>query len=140
MTDFQSSTSISNLLSALKDLGIHRLDTAARYPPLNPGRSEELIGEALRAGDGGGSGSGGFLIDTKVYTDLSGPGEGDLGMENVEESLKRSLGRMGRDEVGICFHSVMTCCQSVLLSPGFLSQVREMIIGRFFGRIFGLTR
>jgi hypothetical protein len=45
-TEFQDNESVTNLLSTLKQLGINRLDTAARYPPFNPGKSEQLIGEA----------------------------------------------------------------------------------------------
>lgn len=37
-TDFQDKDSVTNLLNALKQLHIIRLDTAARYPPFNPAR------------------------------------------------------------------------------------------------------
>ncbi|ROW09776.1 hypothetical protein VMCG_02162 [Cytospora schulzeri] len=62
MTEFQDSASVEHILTTVRESGINRLDTAARYPPLNSGRSEQLLGEAsdLVAG---------FSVDTKVYTD-----------------------------------------------------------------------
>ncbi|KAI3390381.1 hypothetical protein diail_9876 [Diaporthe ilicicola] len=87
MTDFQAADSVKPLLQALTKLGIDRLDTAARYPPLNPGRSEQLIGESeLPAG---------FTVDTKVYTDTRGDGSGDLTSEAVDKSVNASLERLG---------------------------------------------
>ncbi len=46
MTEYQDAASVRNLLTTLQELGIHRLDSGARYPPLKPGRAEELIGMA----------------------------------------------------------------------------------------------
>ncbi|KAG8158297.1 hypothetical protein KVR01_012058 [Diaporthe batatas] len=87
MTDFQAPDSVKPLLQALTKLGIDRLDTAARYPPLNPGRSEQLIGESeLPAG---------FIVDTKVYTDTRGDGSGDLTPEAIDKSVNASLERLG---------------------------------------------
>ncbi|KAK7745522.1 hypothetical protein SLS53_003022 [Cytospora paraplurivora] len=57
--EFQGSESVTKLLLKLKKLGIDRLDTAARYPPFNPGRSEQLLGAANALSDT-------FIIDTKV--------------------------------------------------------------------------
>ena len=89
LTEFQDATSVRNLLEALKELGITRLDTAARYPPLNPGRSEELIGEAVEL-------SSQFTIDTKVYTNTQTDGSGDLSQEAMQLSVGRSLTRLRR--------------------------------------------
>lgn len=49
--EFQDSESVTKLLLTLKELGINRLDTAARYPPFNPGRSELLLGAANALSD-----------------------------------------------------------------------------------------
>ncbi|KAF2686556.1 aflatoxin B1 aldehyde reductase-like protein [Lentithecium fluviatile CBS 122367] len=85
-------SSLTPLLTTLPSLGIHRLDTAPRYPPLDPGRSEQLIGETAEV-------SKGFVVDTKVYTDTGTDGGGDLGWEAMEGSVTGSLGRLGRERV-----------------------------------------
>jgi len=92
MTAFQDTSSVHALLSNLSKIGIHRLDTGARYPPMKPGRAEELIGETKEL-------SGKFVVDTKVYTDAQKDGSGDLTGEAIERSMKASLGRLERDEV-----------------------------------------
>ncbi|KAK7748766.1 hypothetical protein SLS53_000790 [Cytospora paraplurivora] len=94
LTEFQDPTSVNTLLSTIKDLGISRLDTAARYPPLNPGRSEQLLGETSSLSDLEAE----FLIDTKVYTDTRTDGSGDLTREAIVKSVKTSLKRLGRPQ------------------------------------------
>ncbi|KAM7213309.1 putative oxidoreductase [Rhypophila decipiens] len=91
MTEFQDADSVANLLEKLENLGINRVDTAARYPPLRPGRSEELIGEAMGQLDGLGLNLG---IETKVYTNTATDGSGDLGREALLGSLGKSLERL----------------------------------------------
>ncbi|KAI3320644.1 putative oxidoreductase [Xylariaceae sp. AK1471] len=86
-TAFQDVDSVKNLLRTLQGLGVSRLDTGARYPPLNPGRSEELIGEARQL-------SRDFVIDTKVYTDTRTDGSGDLTPEAIAKSVDGSLQRL----------------------------------------------
>lgn len=88
--EFQDTESVTKLLVTLKGLGVRRLDTAARYPPFNPGRSEQLLGEANAVG-------GDFVIDTKVYTEV-GDGSGDLTRAAVEKSVAGSLERLHRPE------------------------------------------
>ncbi|TGJ83871.1 hypothetical protein E0Z10_g4874 [Xylaria hypoxylon] len=90
-TAFQDASSVKNLLRTLQDLGISRLDTGARYPPLNPGRSEQLLGEAREL-------SRDFVIDTKVYTDATKDGSGDLTPEAISKSADGSLQRLQRPE------------------------------------------
>ncbi|KAI0422947.1 putative oxidoreductase [Xylaria grammica] len=90
-TAFQSASSVKGLLRVLRDLGISRLDTGARYPPLNPGLSEQLLGEARKL-------SRDFVIDTKVYTDATKDGSGDLTLEAISTSAKGSLQRLQRPE------------------------------------------
>ncbi|KAI1276425.1 putative oxidoreductase [Xylaria sp. FL0933] len=90
-TSFQDVGSVEHLLRTLRDLGISRLDTGARYPPLNPGRSEQLLGEAREL-------SRDFVIDTKVYTDAQKDGSGDLTREAISKSVNGSLQRLRRPE------------------------------------------
>lgn len=91
MTEFQDSSSIQPLLQSLQDLGVHRLDTGARYHPMRPGRAEELIGETKEL-------SSKFTVDTKVYTDTQKDGSGDLTPEATDKSVTASLKRLSRDE------------------------------------------
>ncbi|KAI0161803.1 putative oxidoreductase [Hypoxylon sp. FL1284] len=94
MTEFQNAQAVKKLLQTLKELGIARLDSGARYPPPKPGRSEELIGEAKEIADE-------FLIDTKVYTDTATDGSGDLTAEAITKSVDGSLKRLKADRVNV---------------------------------------
>ena len=95
LTDFQDVTSVTSLLNTLQELDIHRLDSGARYPPMKPGRAEELIGETKEL-------SRNFVVDTKVYTNVQTEGSGDLTSEAIEQSLHASLHRLERtDGVGL---------------------------------------
>ncbi|KAL8825237.1 MAG: hypothetical protein Q9191_004538 [Dirinaria sp. TL-2023a] len=87
MTEFQDSSTVRPLLGSLNDIGVHRLDSGARYPPMKPGKAEELIGEAREL-------SKDLTIDTKVYTDTKTDGSGDLTVEAIEKSLLASLQRL----------------------------------------------
>lgn len=91
LTEFQDSQSVEHLLKNLQELGVHRLDSGARYPPMKPGRAEELIGETKEL-------SGKFIIDTKVYTDTQTDGSGDLTSEAIESSLQASLKRLRKSD------------------------------------------
>ena len=91
LTEFQDPASVKNLLKDLQGLGIHRLDSGARYPPMEPGRSEELIGETKDL-------SGDFIIDTKVYTNTQTDGSGELSSKAIEQSLNASLQRLKRPD------------------------------------------
>lgn len=86
--EFRDNASARKLLLNLKEAGINHLDTAARYPPFNPGKSEELLGAANDLSDT-------FIIDTKVYTEV-GHGSGDLCREAVRKSVDSSLERLHR--------------------------------------------
>ena len=95
LTDFQDVASVTSLLNTLQELDIHRLDSGARYPPMKPGRAEELIGETKEL-------SRNFVVDTKVYTNVQTEGSGDLTSEAIEQSLHASLHRLERtDGVGL---------------------------------------
>ncbi|KAL8700221.1 MAG: hypothetical protein Q9201_005569 [Fulgogasparrea decipioides] len=87
LTDFQDASSVQNLLRVLQELDIHRLDSGARYPPLNPGKAEELLGKTIEL-------SRDFTIDTKVYTDTRTNGSGDLTKAAIAQSITASLQRL----------------------------------------------
>ena len=91
MTDFQDASLVRKLLETLHGSGVRRLDTGARYPPMKPGRAEELIGETNEL-------SRAFTIDTKVYTDTKTDGSGDLTCKAINESLHSSLQRLKRSD------------------------------------------
>ena len=91
LTEFQDASSVQTLLENLQDLGFHRLDSGARYPPLKPGRAEELLGETKEL-------SGKFIIDTKVYTNTKTDGSGDLTSEAIETSVEASLQRLKKPD------------------------------------------
>lgn len=95
MTEFQDPESVKRILSTAQELGVQRLDTGARYPPRNPGRSEELIGETTKTLL---SDSSSFTVDTKIYTDAQTDGSGDLTQDAVEASITASLKRLQRPE------------------------------------------
>lgn len=90
-TEFQDPSSVLDLLQNLQSLGIHHLDSGARYPPTNPGRAEQLIGEARELSEN-------FTVDTKVYTNVRTDGSGDLTCEAVEKSVVESLRRLKRSD------------------------------------------
>ncbi|KAL2044127.1 hypothetical protein ABVK25_012441 [Lepraria finkii] len=91
LTEFQDASSVQTLLETLQDLGVHRLDSGARYPPLKPGRAEELLGETKEL-------SRKFIIDTKVYTNTKTDGSGDLTSEAIETSVEASLQRLKKPD------------------------------------------
>lgn len=90
---WQDAEAVSTLLQTLRDLGVARLDAAARYPPNNPGQAEGLLGEAKDA-----VGGGAFLVDTKVMTDVRNDGSGDLAKQAIAASVAASLQRLRRPE------------------------------------------
>ena len=87
LTEFQEVQSVHALLKDLQELGVYRLDSGARYPPMKPGRAEELIGETNELG-------GEFIIDTKIHTSTQTDGSGDLTPEAIEKSVLASLRRL----------------------------------------------
>lgn len=88
--EFQDNEPVTKLLFTLKELGINRLDTAARYPPFNTGRSEQLLGVTVALSDG-------FVINTKVYTEV-GDGSGDLTQSAIQQLVASSLDRLHRPQ------------------------------------------
>lgn len=84
---FKTADNVSELLKTLRSLGINTIDTAGRYPPLNQGASETLLGQV-------GALEQGFTVDTKIYHD-AGTGAGLLKPAAVEKSLATSCERLG---------------------------------------------
>ena len=83
---FRTAEEVDTLLNQLSLLGIHRIDTAAKYPPKEPGLSEKLLGE-LKAAERG------FFIDTKISCNADG--KGSLTANAIEASLSQSLKSLG---------------------------------------------
>ena len=77
-TDFQDAKDFSVILQASLKAGVHRLDMGARYPPMKPGESEELIGETSEI-------SNKFLVETNIYTNTQTDGA-----ESWQATLSRS--------------------------------------------------
>ncbi|KAH8430918.1 uncharacterized protein LDX57_008582 [Aspergillus melleus] len=93
--DFASPEEIQEVLDYLKRNKITHIDTASRYPPIAPGRSEELLGETKAVNQG-------FTIDTKIFTQTSNQG-GHMESSAVEQSVKISLRRIGIDQVNTLY-------------------------------------
>lgn len=93
MSSFQDTESVEEALALLKRLKIEHIDTAPRYPPLNPGRSEQLLGGAREPND-----IGGFVVDTKVFT----AGDGALSQAQMDDSVSKSLERLKLKKVRYC--------------------------------------
>lgn len=88
---FVNPKDVQDVLDYLKANNITHLDTAGRYPPTSPGRSEELLGETKAVFQG-------FTIDTKILT-LSLDHHGELERSAVETPINTSLQRMGIEQV-----------------------------------------
>lgn len=116
----QTSDSVKKLLQNLQELGITHLDTAARYPPFNPGKSEQLLGEVLSQTTNS------FIIDTKVYTEL-GDGSGDLARTNLQKPVVKSLERLKRPQgVNVLFaHRPDPATPLEEQIQGFVSEVTQ---------------
>ena len=81
---------LDELKTTLKDAGITRIDTAARY--MN-GQSEKRIGQFKLAKS--------FEIDTKIL--FMPPGDGTLTPEAIESSLSNSLEVMGIEKINVLY-------------------------------------
>lgn len=78
------------LQATLKEVGIRRLDTAARY--MN-GESEKKLGMAKFPKT--------FEVDTKIYTNI--PADGTLTVANIEKSLLNSLAALRVEKVNVLY-------------------------------------
>jgi len=91
---FDDAETVTEVLDILKDCGVTQIDTAPRYPPFEPGKSEDLLGESQAV-------SKGFLIDSKVLAKPGGGGE--LETESLTSSIANSLLRLGSKQVSCLF-------------------------------------
>lgn len=89
-TEFAGKDSIAELLQTLKEVGVGRLDTAALYPPNDPGASQLLLGQA-------GAAQLGFKIDTKVKISLT-VFKGTLEPEKIAASITESYKSLQLDD------------------------------------------
>ena len=95
---FATTSECEALLDFLKGQAIRRIDTARRYPFLQPGRSEQLLGEAKAAGQG-------FTIDTKIKISPQGVA-GSLTATKIRASIAESFDALGVKQVRLTAVSV----------------------------------
>ena len=100
--NFTGPDETDNLLLFLESKGIKRSDTARRYPAVNEGESERLLGKHEAAKKG-------FVIETKVRPTAKGlsnreaavrGGRGSLTAPAIEESVRESLEALCVEKVG----------------------------------------
>ena len=90
--DFATPSELQQLLGFLHKNDIKRIDTARRYPAVNSGRSEQLLGEVNAAGQG-------FTVDTKIKV-LGSDASGSLTASKIKASVVESLEALSVGEVG----------------------------------------
>ena len=78
------------LKKTLKEIGITKLDTAARY---KNGESEKVLGKANFPEM--------FAVETKILTNI--PADGTLSAEAIEKSLTNSLDVLGVEKVNVLY-------------------------------------
>ncbi|MCJ1385518.1 hypothetical protein MMC17_008641 [Xylographa soralifera] len=86
--------SVEQLATILKEAGINRIDTAARYPANAPGQSEKLLGESNVPAR--------FTIDTKVKL-LNADGKGSLTAAAIDTSVVEQFERLKVDHVNTLY-------------------------------------
>lgn len=92
---FAAPSELQSLLDYLHKNDIARIDTARRYPAVNSGRSEQLLGEVDAARQG-------FTIDTKIKV-IGSDARGSLTEGEIKKSVAESLEALRVDEVGFRF-------------------------------------
>jgi len=80
---WRSREELQALSETLGRLNVNRIDTAARYPPSEPGLAEKLLGEAEFADKG-------FKVNTKIFI-KAGDGGGSMSEEAIRTSIENSL-------------------------------------------------
>ena len=90
---FATPSELQELLTFLHKNDLKRIDTARRYPAVNSGRSEQLLGEVEAAGQG-------FTIDTKIKV-VGSDASGSLTTSKIKESVVESLEALQVEEVGL---------------------------------------
>lgn len=91
--NFATPSELQLLLEFLQKNDIKRIDTARRYPAVNSGRSEQLLGEVKAAEQG-------FAIDTKIKV-VGSDASGSLTAAKIKESILESLEALRVDEVNV---------------------------------------
>lgn len=80
--DYTTPEQVTDLLQRLDAIGIREVDTAPRYPAVNFGASEQLLGEV-------GAATKSIALDTKILV-MSADGNGSLQPEKIKESAEKS--------------------------------------------------
>ncbi|KAI4156013.1 MAG: hypothetical protein LQ340_000602 [Diploschistes diacapsis] len=76
---------VEELVSVLQKVGITHLDTAARYPPTNPGHSEKVLGENNVPSR--------FTLDTKIKL-VGFDSKGSLTAQAIDDSIAEQFSRL----------------------------------------------
>lgn len=90
--NFATPSELQQLLGFLRKKDIKRIDTARRYPSVNSGRSEQLLGEVNAAGQG-------FKGDTKIKI-AGSDASGSVTASKIKGSGVESLEALRIGEVG----------------------------------------
>ncbi|POS72959.1 hypothetical protein DHEL01_v208649 [Diaporthe helianthi] len=95
--DYATAQDVTELLERLKAAGVKELDTAARYPAIKFGASEQLLGEVGAAAQG-------FAVDTKILL-LSPDGNGSLEPAKILDSVSKSREalKMGGEKLNVLY-------------------------------------
>lgn len=89
--NFATPSELQELLDFLQKNDIKRIDTARRYPAVNSGRSEQLLGEVNAARQG-------FTMDTKIKV-VGSDASGSLTAAKIKESVAESLEALRVEQV-----------------------------------------
>ena len=81
--DYTGPNEAEELLKFLLSKAVKRIDTARRYPAINQGESERLLGRTKAAEKG-------FTIDTKVKATATGLSDGEVAIRGGRGSLTKS--------------------------------------------------
>lgn len=108
-TIFNTNDEVKALLNASSSCGIRHVETAARYPPTQYGRSEELIGPALPRNEE-------FVIDTKIL--MTNEKAGSLTSAAISRSIEISHKRL-QHEVGEHHCSMLRLLMEIDRRPVF---------------------
>lgn len=87
---FNDEATVAQALDILKEVDVNQIDTAPRYPPSSPGKSECLLGEAHVASEA-------FKIDSKIV--IVPDTNGAIGAASIQQSVGKTLSRLGLQKV-----------------------------------------
>ncbi|KAJ5409315.1 uncharacterized protein N7487_003674 [Penicillium crustosum] len=99
-TPLTTAGEVQKVLDQLKEMRIHRIDTAALWPRASPGCSEMLLGEVKTPEQG-------FKVDTRIspVTVSSSAPRGDRNLTGpaIKKSLQESLGRLHTNQIHVLY-------------------------------------